>query len=118
MHAPPRTGNIDPEYATTKGVTAIAGTEMGARATAGSSAMFNAEWGALITASYSDLYAPLAGEPVAVGNGRARSVAFTDVAPDSAALSGIGNGPAAYAAGAMAMVVMTNAVLLLAARGG
>ncbi len=86
---------------------AIAGTSEGARATAGSSAWFNLAQrdsiGGQTLSTNIETYAPTAFRPTAVHRGDdpygRRSTAFTNIAPNSAAQSLSGNGPAAVAAG-------------------
>jgi hypothetical protein len=90
-----------------RGPMAIAGTYEGARATAGSSAWWNLAQkdsiGGAVLSSFIDVYGPTPGKPTTVRKGDdpygRRSVAFTNIAPNSAAQSGAGNGPAAVAAG-------------------
>ncbi|KAF8063870.1 vacuolar iron transporter 4 [Scenedesmus sp. PABB004] len=96
--------NFDPEYATQQGTQSISGTYEGARAVAGSGSMFGAAHGAAVTNTI-DAYGPTPFEPIT--RGPASSVAsgpdglrvrsFTNIAPKSAAQSGIGSGPAAIA---------------------
>jgi hypothetical protein len=86
---------------------AIANTYEGARATAGSSAWWNLAQrdsiGGQALSENIETYAPTPGRPNLVRRGDdpygRRSVAFTNIAPNSAAQSLSGNGPAAVAAG-------------------
>jgi hypothetical protein len=97
----------------------ISGTYLGARAVAGSSSFFNlapkepdVPWGLQAASMNIDAYGPTAMERTNVRKSKpkdsedmnrgffdARSVAFTDFAPNSAAQSFTGNGPAAVARG-------------------
>jgi hypothetical protein len=90
---------------------AIAGTYEGARATAGSSAWWNLAQkdsigGAVVTTNI-ETYGPTSGKPTLVRKGDdpygRRSVAFTNIAPNAAAQSLAGNGPAAVASGGLGM---------------
>ena len=90
-----------------RGPMAISGTYEGARATAGSSAWWNLAQkdsiGGQALSTNIETYAPTAGMPNLVRRGDdpfgRRSTAFTNNAPNSAAQSLSGNGPAAVAAG-------------------
>jgi hypothetical protein len=103
--------NFDTEFSSQRGPMAISGTYEGARATAGSSAWFNlAQKDSLGGAALStniETYAPTAGTPTLVREGDTpfgrRSVAFTNISPNSAAQSLAGNGPAAVASGGLGM---------------
>lgn len=91
-----------------------AGTYEGARAAAGSNTAFNlATRDSLGGSTYTndnDAYGPTAGRPNVVKNGDGRSVAFTDLPPNSAAHSGSGYGVVAAAAGGIRTLQHSNAV--------
>jgi hypothetical protein len=99
--------NFDTEMSSQRGPMAIAGTYEGARATAGSSAWANLatkdSWGGATLSTNIETYAPTSMPNTLVRDGDQpfgrRSVAFTNIAPNSAAQSLAGSGPAAVAAG-------------------
>lgn len=86
---------------------AVAGTYEGARATAGSSAWANLNekdsWGGATLSTNIETYAPTSMPKTLVRDGDQpfgrRSFAYTNIAPNSAAQSLSGSGPAAVAAG-------------------
>ena len=99
--------NFDTEMSSQRGPMAISGTYEGSRAVAGSSSWWNAaqkdSWGGQSIATNIDAYGPTPGKNVVTRKGDdpfgRRSVAFTNNAPNSAAQTGAGNGPAAVSAG-------------------
>lgn len=100
---------------------AISGTYEGSRAVAGSSAWWNLaqkdQLGGATVAVNIDTYGPTPGKPTTTMKnsdpyGR-RSVAFTNLSPNSAAQTGAGNGPAAVAAGEHCMLMEGPSALLL-----
>jgi hypothetical protein len=96
--------NLDAEYAFQRGVHTVSGTYLGARAVAGSGSMYGLAKDGIYTATI-DAYAPTSQDNVAASmtkQERSRSVSVTNIAPKSAAQSGIGNGPAAIASGKLA----------------
>ncbi|KAF8062681.1 thioredoxin-like 4 [Scenedesmus sp. PABB004] len=86
-----RSGNYPSDANSNLGIEAIAATYMGARAVAGTSVMHTADDGATVSASLR-LFTPATPHHV-------DSTAFTDNTPNSAAVSGYGNGPATIAWG-------------------
>lgn len=90
--------NFESEFSSSRGVHAVSGTYEGARAVAGSNSFFNAAKGGTIVAQI-EAYGPTPGDSVMVGDFKRRSVAFTNIPPNSASQAGIGNGPAAIATG-------------------
>jgi hypothetical protein len=108
LTGPPHpTANFDTEFSSQRGPQAISGTYEGARATAGSSAWWNLAQkdsiGGAVVSTNIEAYGPTPGRPNLVRRGDdpfgRRSVAFTNIAPNSAAQAFAGNGPAAVASG-------------------
>jgi len=106
-----------------RGPQAISGTYEGSRAVAGSSSWWNLaqkdSLGGATVAVNIDTYGPMPGKPTTTMRnsdpyGR-RSVAFTNLAPNSAAQTGAGNGPAAVAAGEYCLMAAPSACVNLPA---
>jgi hypothetical protein len=106
MSATP-TANFDTEFSSQRGPMAISGTYEGSRAVAGSSSWWGAaqkdSWGGQSISTNIEAYGPTPQKPTTVRKGDdpygRRSVSFTNIAPNSAAQTGAGNGPAAISAG-------------------
>ena len=96
-------GHFTLEYGDQRGMQALSGTYEGARAASGSNSAFNLarrdSIGGSVFTSDNDAYGPTPGRPTLVKNGERRSVAFTDLPPNSAAQSGTGYGVVAASAG-------------------
>ena len=100
-----------------RGPMTISGTYEGARATAGSSAWWNLAQkdsiGGAVVSTNIEAYGPTPGRPTLVRRGDdpygRRSVAFTNNAPNSAAQSFAGNGPAAVASGETSLLLLVQA---------
>lgn len=90
------------EASSQRGTQVLAGTFEGARSASGSGSSYNLarrdSLGGAASAHNNDAYGPTAGRATVVGADR-RSVAFTDIAPNSAASAGTGYGVVASAAG-------------------
>lgn len=112
--------NFDTEMSSQRGPMAISGTYEGSRATAGSSAWWNAAQkdsiGGQAIATNIETYGPTPGKPTLVRKGDdpygRRSVAFTNNAPNSAAQTGAGNGPAAVSAGEACVHIINKGMQL------
>lgn len=111
MHA----GHYTLEASTQRGVQALSGTMEGARSVAGSNSGFNLaqrdSLGGAVFSSNNEAYGPTPGRANAVKDGERRSVAFTNIAPNSAATAGSGYGVVASAAGEAAVVSGLSLVL-------
>jgi len=92
------------EASAQRGTQVLAGTFEGARSASGSGSSYNLarpdSLGGAASAHNNDAYGPTAGRATVVGADK-RSVAFTDIAPNSAANAGTGYGVVASAAGGL-----------------
>lgn len=98
LHAPfflplPPAGHFILEASDKRGMQALAGTYEGARAASGSNTAFNLatrdSLGRAARANDNASYGPTPGRPTVVREGERRSVAFTDLPPNSAAAAGM-----------------------------
>jgi hypothetical protein len=96
-------GHYTLEAGDQRGMQALSGTYEGARAAAGSNTAFNLATkdsiGGSTYTNDNDAFGPTAGRPTVFKDGERRSVAFTDIPPNSAAHAGTGYGVVAAAVG-------------------
>lgn len=104
--SPALAGHYTLETGDHRGMQALSGTYEGAHAAAGSNTAFNLATkdsiGGSVYTHDNDAYGPTPGRPTVYRDEERRSVAFTDIPPNSAANAGTGYGVVAAAAGGAA----------------